>query len=115
MKYTRINADESVVTAAAVLRRSGLGESMTTHCVRRQRQRLAVTPVRNSPDQCSWGCQYGCVALDRTERDKAADLIRNVLAAVESGNLLADGPSGAATVRRLEGALLALNALDRLV
>jgi hypothetical protein len=52
------------------------------------------------------------VALTRAEREQAADLLRGVLAAVDRGDLAADGPAGAGVVRRLEGALLALEAVD---
>ncbi len=48
------------------------------------------------------------MALDGVQRDEASDLLRRVLAAVGRGEVTADGPAAAATVRRLEGALLAL-------
>ena len=53
------------------------------------------------------------MALTQAEQREAVDLIERLLALVEQGGLAADGPAGAALVRRLEGALLALRALDR--
>lgn len=50
--------------------------------------------------------------MNRRDRRDAADLLRGVLDAVERGELRADSPAAVATVRRLEGALLALEALD---
>ena len=52
------------------------------------------------------------VALTRAERQKAADLIQTLLDTVDDGDLAADGPAGVALVRRLEGAMLALTAMD---
>lgn len=52
------------------------------------------------------------VALTRAQREQAADLLREVLAAVDRGDLTADGPAAVGVVRRLEGALLALQAMD---
>jgi len=52
------------------------------------------------------------VSLTRAEQREAVDLIERLLDLVEEGNLVADGPAGAALVRRLEGALLALRTLD---
>lgn len=52
------------------------------------------------------------MALDRTELNEAADLIRGVLKIVDCGELSADGRAAAATVRRLEGALLALDTIN---
>ncbi len=51
------------------------------------------------------------MALDGVQRDEAADMLRRVLAAVDRGELTTDGPAAAATVRRLEGALLALETI----
>lgn len=52
------------------------------------------------------------MVLDERQRDEATDLLRRVLSAVDRGQLTADGPAAAVTVRRLEGALLALHALS---
>ena len=52
------------------------------------------------------------MSLTRAERQQAADLLHRVLGAVYDGDLSADGPAAVALVRRLEGALLALDALD---
>jgi hypothetical protein len=52
------------------------------------------------------------VALTKAEREKAADLIQQLLDLVDGGDLAADGPAGVALVRRLEGALIALRAMD---
>lgn len=51
--------------------------------------------------------------VNRRERDESAALLRCVLDAVDSGELAADGPAAVAVVRRLEGALLALEAIER--
>lgn len=51
------------------------------------------------------------MVLDGVQCDEAADLLRRVLAAVDRVELTADGPAAAATVRRLEGALLALETI----
>jgi hypothetical protein len=59
----------------------------------------------------SWG-RMVTVALTRAERQRAADLIQTLLDLVDDGDLAADGPSGVALVRRLEGAMLALRAMD---
>ena len=53
------------------------------------------------------------MALTKAERQKAADLIQKVLDMVDDRDLAADGPAGVALVRRLEGAMLALKAIDR--
>jgi hypothetical protein len=50
--------------------------------------------------------------VDHWERCEAADLLRRVLDALERGDLASDGPAAVAVVRRIEGALLALSALD---
>jgi hypothetical protein len=53
------------------------------------------------------------VTLTKAEQRKAADLTQQLLDRVDDGLLAADGPAGLALVRRLEGAMLALRALDR--
>ncbi len=61
-----------------------------------------------------WDCHQGHdgpMALDRFQRDEAADLLRRVLAAVDRGEITTDGPAAATTVRRLEGVLLALETI----
>ena len=50
--------------------------------------------------------------MDHRERCEAADLLGRLLDAVERGDLVSDGPAAVAVVRRIEGALLALSALD---
>lgn len=50
--------------------------------------------------------------MNRADRQEAAAMLRAVLAAVDRGEVAADGPVGVALVRRLQGALLALDALD---
>jgi hypothetical protein len=52
------------------------------------------------------------VALTRAERREAAHLTQRVLDLVDDGDLPADGPAGVAMVRRMEGAMLALRAMD---
>jgi hypothetical protein len=52
------------------------------------------------------------VGLTRAEGEKAADLIEGLLDMVDDGHLAADGPVGVALARRLEGAMLALRAMD---
>ena len=52
------------------------------------------------------------VALTKDEQRKAADLIRQLLDLVDEGHLAVDGPAGVALVRHLEGAMLALTAMD---
>jgi hypothetical protein len=52
------------------------------------------------------------VALTKAERSKAIDLIQRLLDLVDDGDLAADGPSGVVLVRRLEGAVIALRAMD---
>jgi hypothetical protein len=44
------------------------------------------------------------------DRAEAAELLRRVLALADAGDLSADGSAGAAMVRRLEGALISVNA-----
>jgi hypothetical protein len=51
------------------------------------------------------------MALSRRQQREAADVLRRLLAAVEQGELTIDGPAATALVRRLEGALLALEAI----
>lgn len=50
--------------------------------------------------------------MTRAQQREAADLIQRVLDMVDVGHLAADGPAGVALVRRLEGAMLALMAMD---
>lgn len=52
------------------------------------------------------------MALTQAERQKADDLIQRLLEMVDDGHLAADGPAGVALVRRLEGAMIALRAMD---
>ena len=49
---------------------------------------------------------------DGTLEQEAAQLLGAVLDAVRDGVLTADGAAGAALVKRLEGALIALRSLD---
>ncbi len=51
--------------------------------------------------------------MNRADRQEAVDLLRRVLKAVDRGDLTADGPAAVALVRRLEGALLALRAIEQ--
>lgn len=55
----------------------------------------------------------GVMALTRADQREAVDLLRRVLAAVERGESSADGPAAVAVMRRLEGALLAVEAVGR--
>lgn len=50
--------------------------------------------------------------VNRRQRQESAALLRRVLDAVDNGDLAADGPAAVAVVRRLEGALLAVEAMD---
>lgn len=52
------------------------------------------------------------MALTKAERTKAIDLIQGLLDMVDDGHLAADGPAGVALARRLEGAMIALTAMD---
>jgi hypothetical protein len=52
------------------------------------------------------------VGLTKAERQKALDLIQRLLDLVDDGDLAADGAAGVALVRRLEGAIIALRAMD---
>ena len=52
------------------------------------------------------------MALTKTQQREAADLIQELLDLVDDGHIAADGPAGVALVRRLEGAMLALRAMD---
>jgi hypothetical protein len=52
------------------------------------------------------------MSLPRAERMQAAAQLRRVLDMVRTGDLSADGPVAVAVVRRLEGVLLALEAID---
>jgi hypothetical protein len=56
--------------------------------------------------------QHDDVALTKAERQKADDLIQRLLDLVDDGHLAADGPAGVALARRLEGAVLALRAME---
>ena len=64
--------------------------------------------VTGSGDRCS----MIDVALTRVERREAADMIKRLLDLVDDGSLAADGPGGVALVRRLEGAMITLMAMD---
>ena len=48
--------------------------------------------------------------MTRAERQEASDLLHRILDAVDDGDLSADGSAAVAVARRLEGALLALEA-----
>jgi hypothetical protein len=52
------------------------------------------------------------VALTKAEQRKATDLIQQLLDLVDEGHLAVDGPVSDALVRRLEGAMLALSAVE---
>lgn len=52
------------------------------------------------------------VGLTEAKRQKADDLIQRLLDLVDDGHIAADGPAGVVLVRRLEGAMLALRAMD---
>ena len=52
------------------------------------------------------------VGLTKAERQRADDLIQKLLDLVDDGHIAADGPAGVALVRRLEGAMIALRALN---
>jgi hypothetical protein len=52
------------------------------------------------------------VALTKAERQRADDLIQRLLDLVDDGELAADGPAGVALVRRMEGTMIALRAMD---
>jgi hypothetical protein len=54
----------------------------------------------------------GDVAATKMKRRKAEDLIRRLLDLVDDGYLAADRSAATALARRLEGALLALRAMD---
>jgi hypothetical protein len=51
--------------------------------------------------------------VNRRDRQEAADLLRRLLGQVERGELTTDGPAAVTLVRRLEGAVIALDALHR--
>lgn len=53
------------------------------------------------------------VVLTRAQQQESADLIQHLLDLVDEGHIAADGPAGVALVRHLEGAMLALRAMDR--
>ncbi len=71
--------------------------------------RPGLTPAKASAANVSHDVD---VALTKAEQRKAADLIRQVLDLVADGHLAVDGPAGVALVRHLEGAMLALRAMD---
>jgi hypothetical protein len=52
------------------------------------------------------------MSLTRADRQQAAAQIRRLLDMVDTGDLSADGPVAAGVVRRLEGVVLALDAID---
>ena len=52
------------------------------------------------------------MALTEAEQQGSADLIQRLLDLVDDGHWAADGPGVVALARRLEGAMLALRALD---
>ena len=52
------------------------------------------------------------MGLTKAERQRANDLIQKLLDLVDDGDLAADGPVRVALVRRLEGPMLALRAID---
>jgi hypothetical protein len=52
------------------------------------------------------------VGLTKAERHKAVELIQHLLDLVDDGHLASDGPAGVALARRLEGAMIALRAMD---
>ena len=52
------------------------------------------------------------MGLTKAERQRADDLIQELLDLVDDGHIAADGPTGVALVRRLEGAMIALRAMD---
>ena len=76
-----------------------------------------TSPAASFLDACRAGVawrtgQDESVSLPKADRAEAAAQLRRVLDAVETGDLAADGPVASALVRRLEGALLALDAVD---
>jgi hypothetical protein len=50
--------------------------------------------------------------MNRRDRQQAADLLHRLLEAVDHEEISADGPAGVALVRRLEGAEIAVIAID---
>lgn len=54
----------------------------------------------------------GVKRLSPEQLAEAAALLRRVLALVDSGDLSADGPAAVGLVRRLEGVVLTLEALE---
>jgi len=50
------------------------------------------------------------MALTKAQQREAADLIQRILDLIDEGHLAADGPTGVALARRLEGGLIALKA-----
>jgi hypothetical protein len=69
------------------------------------------SPSLEIPDPPSFGRML-YVGLTKAERRRADDLIQELLDLVDDGHIAADGPAGVALVRRLEGAMLALRAMD---
>lgn len=59
----------------------------------------------------SRGCHDEVMALSRRQQQEAADGLRRLLEAVQRGDLTVDGRAANAMLRRLEGALLALEAV----
>lgn len=70
--------------------------------------------ARRSSDRYWWAnseWQDEPMGLTRAQQREVAGVLRDLLSAVERGELSVDGPAGNALVRRLEGALLVLDAL----
>jgi hypothetical protein len=71
--------------------------------------RLDDTRSQNGSGRISW--HYEQMAPDHSQQREAADALRRLLVAVERGELTVGGPAATAMARRLEGALLALEAI----
>ena len=69
------------------------------------------SPSLEIPDPPSSGRMLH-VGLTKAERQRADNLIQELLDLVDDGHIAGDGPTGVALVRRLEGAMLALRAMD---
>jgi ribosomal protein L14E/L6E/L27E len=52
------------------------------------------------------------VALTKAQQREAGGLIQRILDQIDDGQVAADGPAAVAVVRRLEGAMIALKAMD---
>ena len=52
------------------------------------------------------------MGLSKAKRQRADDLIQELLDLVDDGHIAADGPADVALVRRLEDAAIALRAMD---